>query len=164
MWIKNKTFFVEILQNLLIIIIKIWLKFYLYFLSLKNWLSNYFSVFDISLGYSNKCIFWTNFVNHIYPIARFGDSSSLNIFFLSTVRPKIIGIEGQFRHCQNLEVWTCQYGRKSPLVVWVRQDRPLQPCAFPPVHWYVPQGPACWPGLWLSFRPTQHNLIWCHSL
>ena len=111
MWIKNKTFFVEILQNLLIIIIKILLKFYLYFLSLKNWLSNYFSVFDISLGYSNKCIFWTNVVNHIYLIARFGDSSLLNIFFLLIVRPKIIGILVNHRipdmdHWNSLNLYT----------------------------------------------------------
>ena len=67
-------------------------------------------------------------------------------------------------NCWALEFWYRRCGRKAPLVVRVQQYRPLQLRAFPPVHWCVLQGPACWPVSWVSFPPTRNNLSHCHFL
>ena len=60
-------------------------------------------------------------------------------------------------------IWGSWCGIKSPLVRRWCQYLLSRPRALSPVCWCAPQDPACWPGSWVIFRPTSHNLSRCHS-
>ena len=83
--------------------------------------------------------------------------------------------ECRSRHWQAPEFWVRRCERKSPLVVQLRWALPPRPCASPPVRWCVTQGLEYYPGWWMIFWPTKHNmshryylqylpLMWRHCL